>query len=217
MPIFECSRCNDLTYSSSSDAAGDCARCGSARHRVLEGGFAEAREAPRGLGEADHATLVYDDPERIAPFCARFLTEGIDAGEHVAAGVQEDLRRAVSALLAPEVAVLVDWQDPSEIYADFDADRVAAMYDALIGAEPRTTRILTGLDGACAEDISPDEFDRYEAAAHAVITGHGATALCLYDARSLPEAFLPVAARRHTLTVEDDSVRRNEQFEHQPA
>jgi hypothetical protein len=217
MPIFECSRCNALTYSSSTDAAGACARCGSERHRILEGGFAEARQSPRSLGQGDHATLVYDDPERIVPFCARFLTEGIDAGEHVVCGVHDDLRRAVSALLAPDVAVLVDWQDPGEIYAEFDADRVAAMYDALIGAEPRTTRILAGLDGACAENIPPDEFDRYEAAAHAIITGHGATALCLYDARSLPEAFLPVAARRHTLRVEDDGVRRNEQFAYEPA
>lgn len=217
MPIFECSRCNDLTYSSSADAAGTCARCGSDRRRVLEGGFAEARQSPRSIGAGDHAAFVFDDPEAVAPFCARFLTEGIDRGERVMAGIPDDLRRAVSALLAPDIQALVEWQEPQEIYRDFDADRVAAMYDDLIGSEPRTTRILAGLCRECAEGISPEEFDRYEAAAHAIVTGHGAIALCMYDTRALPPALLPTAARRHTLMVEDGELRRSEQFEYQPA
>jgi hypothetical protein len=217
MPIFECSCCNELTYSSSMGAAGACARCGSERRRALEGGFAEARQSPRSLGQADHAALVYDDPERVAPFCARFLTDGIDAGERVVAGVEKDLRRAVSPLLAPDVGVLVEWQDPREIYADFDADRVAARYDRLISGEPRATRILAGLDGESAQAVEPTDFDRYEATAHAIVTTHGATVVCLYDMRTLPPEFLAVAARRHTLSVEHGAARRNEQFEYEPA
>lgn len=216
MPIFECSRCNHLTYSSSIDAAGSCAQCGSERHRILDGGFREARTSPRSLAAADHATLVYDDPDRVAPFCARFLTEGFDAGERVVAAMPDDLRRAVAALLAPDVEAIVEWRRPSEIYGDFDADRVAAMYDGLIGAEPRTTRILAGLDRECAEGVEPEEYDRYEAAAHAIITGHGATAVCLYDTRAIPAELLAVAGRWHTLSVEDGAVRRNEQFEYLP-
>jgi hypothetical protein len=217
MPIFECSRCNDLTYSSSMDAAGTCARCGSEHHRVLEGGFGEARESTRDLAEADHATLVYDDVERVAPFCARYLTEGIDAGEHVMAGVQEDLREAVSPLLAPDVEALVEWHDLDDIYGDFDADRIAAMYDERIGSEPRTTRILAGLSRECADGVAPEEFDRYEAAAHRIITSRGAIAICLYDTRAIPPELLPASAKRHTLTVEDGAVRRNQQFEYEPA
>ena len=216
MPIFECSRCNDLTYSSSADSAGDCARCGSERHRVLEGGFGEARMGPRSLAAGDHAVLVYDDAQLIAPFCARFLTDGIDAGEHVLAGMQDDLRRAVSALLAPDVAVLIEWREPAEIYGDFDADRVAATYDELIGAEPRGTRILAGLDRECAKGVSAEDLDRYETAAHEIITGHGATVVCLYDTRSLPAELLP-ASRRHGLTVEDGTALRNEQFAYESA
>ena len=217
MPIFECSRCNDLTYSSSMDAAGACARCGSERHRVLAGSFGEARRSPRPLTEADHATLVYDEPARVAPFCARFLTDGIDAGERVVAGVQDDLRRAIRPLVAPDIEALVEWRTPGDIYGDFDADRGAAMYDEMIGGEPRTTRILAGLDRPCAEDVEPHEFDRYEARCHAIITGHGATVVCLYDTRALPQELVAVAARRHGLAVHDDTVTRNEQFEYQPA
>ena len=40
----------------------------------------------RELGPADHATLVYDDPGLVRPFCARFLTDGVNAGERVVAG-----------------------------------------------------------------------------------------------------------------------------------
>ena len=217
MPIFECSRCNDLTYSSSVGASGPCARCGSEHHRILDGGFGEARESTRSLAEADHATLVYDDPAQPAPFCAHFLTEGVDAGERVFATLTDDLRRAVSPLLAPDAKALIDWRDPREIYGDFDADRVAAMYDELIASEPRTTRILAALDSNCVEGISVSEFDRYEAMAHRIVNARAATAVCLYDTRALPGAFLAVAARRHTLSVRDGAARRNDQFEYEPA
>ena len=217
MPIFECSRCNELTYSSAVDAAGACARCGSERHRVLTGSFGEAKASTRDLAGADHATLVYDDPAQVAPFCCRYLTEGTEAGDHVVAGLQADLRAAVTALLAPEVETAIDWQEPGDLYGDFDGPRVAAMYEALIADEPRPTRILAGLDSGAAEGVTAEEFDSYEAVAHRIITGLGATAVCLYDTRALPEEFLEISARRHTLSVEDGAVRRNERFEFEPA
>ena len=216
MPIFECSRCNEMTYSASMGAVAACASCGSERQRVVDGDFDEARRSVRGLGVADHATLVYDDVATVAPFCARFLTDGADAGERLVAGLQDDLREAVSALLAPDVELIVEWEDPRSIYGDFDADRVAAMYDALIGGVPRTTRILAGLDGASAEGVDPAEFARYESMAHEIITSRGATVVCAYDERSLPPEFLDVSARRHGLSVDESGVRRNERFEYQP-
>jgi hypothetical protein len=216
MPIFECSRCNELTYSSAVDAAGACARCGSERHRVLTGSFGDAKQSTRDLAGADHATLVYDDPELVAPFCCRFLTEGI-GGEHVVAGLQPDLREAVMALLAPDVEVQIEWREPSDLYGDFDGPRVAAMYEALIADEKRPTRILAGLDRGSADGVSVEDFDSYEAVAHRIVTDHGATAVCLYDTRALPEEFLAVSARRHTLCVADGAVHRNERFEFEPA
>ena len=214
MPIVECSRCNEPNhYSGSSEGVPPCPRCGSIRHRVLDG---EARDTPRDLCPGDHGSLVYDSPAVIAPFCARYLTEGINKGERVLAALPADLRGAVGPLLAPDVNVLVEWNDPLEIYGDFDADRVAAMYDALLGAEPRAVRILAAVDRECAEGVDPAETDRYEALAHALVVEHGATALCLYDRRGLAEEYLAAAAHRHPLAVTDGVVLRNESFEYEP-
>jgi len=217
MPIFECARCNEMTYSASMGAVTACARCGSERQRAVDGDFDAARHSVRTLGAADHATFVYDDVATVAPFCARFLTDGANAGERLVAGVQDDLRQDVSGLLAPDVEAMIEWKDPRSIYGDFDADRVAAMYDALLGAEQRTTRILAGLDGESAEGLDPDELARYESMAHEIVTSRGATLVCVYDERSLPPEFIDVTARRHGLSVDESGVRRNERFEYQPA
>jgi hypothetical protein len=217
MPIFECSRCNEMTYSASLGAAGPCASCGSERQRVIEGDFRTARRSPRPLEAGDHAELVYEDPGAIASFCAGFLSDGVQAGERVIAGLQPDVREAVCALLAPETELAIDWREPSSLYGDFDADRVAAMYEALILEEPRPTRILAGLDAESADGVEPGEYARYEATAHAIITAHGATVVCAFDAIALPPAFLEVSAVRHPLSVDDGAARRNEQFEYQPA
>jgi MEDS: MEthanogen/methylotroph, DcmR Sensory domain len=217
MPVFECARCNEMSYSASAGSVGSCPNCGSERQRVIEGDFEEARRSLRALGEADHATLVYDDTAAVAPFCARFLTDGVNAGERVVAGTQDDLREAISGLLGPDVELAVEWEDPRLLYGDFDPDRVAATYEALIGGEERTTRILAGLDAQSAQSVDQAELDRYETLAHRIVTDHGATVVCLYDTRALAPGFLDVSACRHGLTIEDGAVRRNERFEYQPA
>ena len=60
MPVFECSRCNNLTYSASRFALLVCDVCGSNRQRILEHAFsfAEARDEPRELGPGDHCCLT---------------------------------------------------------------------------------------------------------------------------------------------------------------
>ena len=217
MPIFECARCNEMTYSASAGVVQACPTCASDRVRVLDGAFADARAAARDLAAGDHATLVFDDPARVAPFCARYLTEGVDRGEHVVAAVPADLRSALDGLLAPDVSVLVDWHEQLAIYGDFDADRVAAMYEEMISAHPGVTRILAGLDAECVGGVDPADFDRYERMAHAIITRLGANVICVYDERSLPPEIVAIAVRRHGLAVEDGAVRRNERFEYEPA
>src|SRR5688572_27331632 len=132
MPIFECSRCNDMTYSSYDGAGRECVRCGSSRLRVIEGAFDAARRAERELGAGDHAAIVFDEPAEVADFCARYLEGGIVNGERVVASVSPRLRESVEAELRPAAAAEVDWQNPRELYADFDANRVAALYDEMI-------------------------------------------------------------------------------------
>lgn len=206
-----------MRYSASFGAVNACARCGSERQRVIDGDFDDARRDPRLLSAADHASLVYDDPAAAAPFCALFLTDGVNAGERVVAGVQDDLQAAISELISDDVASAIEWQTPHSIYGDFDADRVADSYDALIGGEPRTTRILAGPDRQSMEGVPPDDLARYEAMAHAIITDHGAVVVCLYDAGSLRPELMDVCARRHGLHVENGEARRNERFEYLPA
>lgn len=215
MPIFECSRCNEPAHSASRESLPECPSCGGRRYRLLDG---IEPGAPRDLRPGDHAGMVFDDPAPIAPFCSRYLTEGVDKGERVMAALTADLRRAVEALLAADVNVLVEWSDPLAVYGgDFDPDRVAAMYDELIGAEPRDVRILAAIDRECTDGVDPAETDRYEALAHAIVTRHGATALCLYDSRGMAEDYLAAARRRHPLAVVDGVPLRNPSFEYEPA
>ena len=216
MPIFECSRCNDMTYSAHAGAGSECLRCGSVRLRCVEGAFEEARRGARELCPGDHATVVFDEPGEIAATCARFLEDGIVGGERVLACVSSGLREAVEDELraaAPDV----EWQDPGAVYADFDADRVAAGYDDLIANEPRTTRILAGVDMECLDGVEPEQFDRYERAGHEIIIARGATVLCAYDASSLSPELLEVGARRHSLEYVGGAPRRNERFQYTPA
>jgi hypothetical protein len=183
---------------------------------VIEGDFTAARVSPRVLAPGDHATLIYDDPAQIAPFCARFLTEGVDAGERVIAAVEGRVRDAVAPLLGADVEAVVEWEEPTDIYGDFDPDRIASVYAAMIEAEPRGTRIIAGIDRESAPSVSVEQLDRYERLAHGVVTSHAATVVCAYDASVLPPEFIDVAARRHSLSIENGDVRRNELFEYAP-
>ncbi len=217
MTIFECARCNEMTYSASAGSAAPCEACGSARYRVIDGDFNQARRSERALGAGDHATLVYEDATAIAPFCARFLTDGVIADERVVAGLKDDLREEVTELLSPDVEGAVEWEPPSGLYGDFDPDRVAATYEELIRSNGRRTRILAGLDMESADGVDPQDMDRYETLAHEIITDNGATVVCVYDSASLPPEFIEMTASRHGLAIEDGgAVRRNERFEYQP-
>ena len=218
MTIFECARCNEMKYSASAGAITACDSCGSDRQRVIDGDFNQARQSLRTLGPGDHATLVYEDATAIAPFCARFLTEGVLADERVVAGLKDDLREEVTELLSPDVEGAVEWEPPSGLYGDFDPDRVAATYGELIRGNGSRTRILAGLDRESAEGVDPQDMERYETLAHEIITDCGATVVCVYDGASLPPEFIDVIADRHGLAIDEGgAVRRNERFEYQPA
>jgi len=205
-----------MTYSASGAVAAPCGNCGSERQRVIEGYFDDARRAPRPLAAGDHAALIYEDPSTVAPFCARFLTDGVNAGERVVALLQDDIRGTVSAQLTSEVDAAVEWQPAFSIDDDFAAERAAAGYEALITADSRPTRLLAAPDGESTAGADADEFSRFEAMAHAIITEHGATVVCVYDASSVQPAFIDIAGRCHGLEVAGDAARRNERFDYQP-
>jgi hypothetical protein len=216
MPIFECSRCNEMTYSAYSGVPHACAACGNGTMRVIDGAFDEARAASRDLAAGDHAFLVYEGAGagEVAEFCARFIGEGIAAAERVVAALPGELDGNVRALLTDEVSGAVDWHDAADIYGDFDPDRVAETYESLIEAEERPVRLIAGPPGV--ETMTPEELDRYERLAHAIVNDRGAVALCLFDTTVIPPEFIEIASRRHGLTVTDGTVRRNERFEYAP-
>jgi DcmR-like sensory protein len=217
MPVFECSRCNEMTYSASGGAAVPCANCGSERQRVIDGYFDQARHSDRSVSAGDHALLVCDHRGEATSFCTRFLAEGVERGERVVSALPAELTESVKAALSPEVESAVQWNEPRDFYADFDADRVASTYEGLIVDVPRTTRVLAGLDRDCADGVDPEDLARYEAIAHDIITRLGANVLCVYDSGSLRPELIDVAVRGHGLSVKNGAVRRNERFKYQPA
>lgn len=211
MPIFECSRCNEMTYSAYPGPPLACGRCGNAIVRVIDGDFNEARHRPRDLRPGDHSSLVYDDAAPVAEFCARYLTEGVEAGERVVAALPGELDGSVRELLSAEVVDAVDWHGPGEIYGDVGPERVAEVYDAIIQSEDRTARFIAGPDGEY--EMTADDLDHYERLAHGIVNARGAMAVCLFDRRLLPDEFIEVAERRHGLELVGGAARRNEQFE----
>lgn len=195
-----------------------CGNCGNERQRVIDGYFDEARRAHRPLDAGDHALLVCEhDDVAVTSFCAQFLAEGVQRGERAVAALPAELRESVQAELSTDIESAVEWDEPSAFYGDFQPDRVASTYEGLLVEEPRTTRILAGLDRECADGVDPAALAQYEAIGHEIIARFGANVLCVYDSGSLRQELIDVAVRGHGLAVENGAVRRNERFEYQPA
>src|SRR3954467_10196443 len=97
MPVFECARCNNLTYSASRFASITCDVCGGARHRMLEHAlsFDEAREEPREVAAGDHCCVGYEDAEQAAPLAAHVIRAGLADQALVVAQLAAPLEQAV--------------------------------------------------------------------------------------------------------------------------
>ena len=93
MPVFECSRCNELTYSSSRANVVPCQGCGSARRRIVDNAasFAEAKTIPRAVSYGDHSIAVFDQYEQVAPIAVQFIDQGLLAGGLVMVAVPQKL------------------------------------------------------------------------------------------------------------------------------
>ena len=204
-----------MAYSAYGGVPHACARCGNGTLRIIDGAFEQARRATRDLAPGDHAILAYDDADEVAGFCSRFLEEGVGLGDHVVAALPGDLGDKVRSLLSDDVAAGVDWQETSTIYGEYDAARIAGLYDEIIEGDDRVARILSGPDRS--DTMTLEELDRCERLAHEIVIDRGAIAVCLFDSGLMPPEFIDLATRRHTLAVAEGEVRRNEQFEYAPA
>src|SRR5918998_5771540 len=97
MPIFECSRCNEMTYSSSQTNVTACAGCGAKRRRIVDNAasFAEAKTVPRAVSYGDHSIAVFDDFKQVAPIAVQFIDQGLLAGGLVMVAVPPALEELI--------------------------------------------------------------------------------------------------------------------------
>jgi hypothetical protein len=215
MPVYECARCNNLTYSASRFASIECDVCGGSRHRGLEHAFSfeEARDEPRVLAAGDHCCAAFDDPADVAPLCAHVIRAGVEAGARVMTWPQADLRGLIVAALEPHEAGAVEWMDAAEVLGDpFDPDALVARFRRLADDEPRPVYVIGGFDRALEERTTVEEYRRYEHLSTDAAVDTGMRIICLFDRRLHGEEFLRVGDETHPLASEGGAVKRNERF-----
>jgi hypothetical protein len=220
LPVLECARCNELYYSAHGSTDMSCDACGAGVWHVFEDevSFSRVVALPRSFAPGDHAAIVYTDVADAAGFCLAYLREGLERGEHAVMAVPAQLRDAVEKRLEPGEAARVDVSKPAQCYADFTPESVAERFVRIVKGSERPVRLLSGPDADSLDGMSADDWQRYERICHERVIELGVTALCVYDARSLPMAFPPVAVEAHPLLSRDgDELKRNSDFSYEPA
>jgi len=221
LPIYECSRCNDLTYSSSKANVASCPSCGAERRRLVEdaASFAEAREIPRAVSHGDHSIAVFDDFEQVADIATQFVDQALLAGGLVMAAVPQELEDMILERLHPDDRHGIAWEPPSDTYGPtFGPDLVIERFREIAELEDRPVFVLGCADEPIQHFASIEGWTRYEQMAHETAVEYGMTVLCLYDARVHDERMLRAGLRTHGLEVglEDGELRRNEAFDYEP-
>ena len=215
MPVFECSRCNNLTYSASRFASITCDVCGGTRQRVLEHAFSfdDARAQPREIDHGDHCCVSFADPAEVVPLCVGILRRGIAESARVIGYPPHAVRLLVDEALTAEEAGAVEWQEPESVYGDaFDADEVVARFRAIAEDEERPVYVVGGADQPLSNVASADEFAAYERRATALATELGMVVVCLYDETLQPKSHLDARDATHPLTSARGALRRNGDF-----
>ena len=158
MPIFECSRCNDLTYSSSTTNAAPCPACGAERKRLVHDAmsFAEAKQVPRATSYGDHSSAIFDEFEQVAPIAAQFVDQASLAGGLVMAAVPDELEHLIQERLHPEDQTGIFWEPPSDTYGPTFAPQEAI--DRFVEIAKTETRPVFVL--GCADVPIPAEARR---------------------------------------------------------
>lgn len=215
MPVFECVRCNNLTYSASRFASLDCDRCGAARHRAIDHAFSfdEARSAVRPLAAGDHCCIHFDAPGDVAGLCAQILRSGLAEGARVLAHPPQDLRRAIEEELEAGEAAAVEWADPAALYAgDFDPEAIVAAFRQVAESETRPVWVLGGPPACPSAFTTAAEFGRFERLITDGAAETGMVVVCLCDRSVQGPEFVAAGEETHTLAGDGDAVRRNERF-----
>ena len=220
MPIFECSRCNDLSYSSSRENVAACAECHAERKRLIEDAttFAEAKKLPRATSHGDHSIAVFDDFPQVAPIAKQFIEQATLAGGLVIAALPQGLEDLVLELMHPDDCHGISWEPPSDTYGPtFSPQGVIDRFVQIAEDDYRPVYVVGCPDEPIQTFTSREDWILYERLAHDNAVEHAITVLCLYDARIHDDYMLREGLKAHGLEVgADGETRRNEAFDYEP-
>ena len=219
MPIFECSRCNDLTYSSSTANVAPCPACGADRKRLVHDAtsFAEAKRVPRATSYGDHSIAVFDDFEQVAPIAAQFADQASLAGGLVMALVPQELEDLILEQLHPDDSNSIFWEPPSDIYGPtFGPQQVIDHFVEIAESEDRPVFVLGCPHEPIQSFTSREGWIEYERLAHETAVEYGITVLCLYNTRIHDPEMVEAGLRTHGLKGEGSEMLRNEAFDYGP-
>ncbi|HEV2062470.1 MAG TPA: MEDS domain-containing protein [Solirubrobacteraceae bacterium] len=221
MPVFECSRCNEMTYSSSKTNRTACPTCGAQRKRLVSdaASFAEAKRIPRAVSHGDHSIAVFDDFAQVAGVAVDFIRHGLEGEALVMAALPQELEDLVLEELEPDEARGIAWEPASDSYGPlFNPHSVIGRFREIAEIEPRPVFVVGCADEPIQDFTSLEGWVQYERMAHETAVEYGMTVLCLYDARLHDERMLEAGLVTHGLAASGSErlLRRNEQFDYEP-
>lgn len=219
MPVFECSRCNEMSYSSSTGNVAPCPACGAERRRLVSdaASFAEAKRIPRAVSYGDHSIAVFDEVEQVVPIATQFIDQALLAGGLMIAAVSEELTDAILDTMHPDDHHGVAWEPASDTYGPtFSPETVIDRFREIAELEERPVFVLGCADEPIQDFTSLADWMRYERMAHELAVEFGMTVLCLYDVRVHDERMLRAGLKTHGLRLDEGELRRNEEFDYEP-
>jgi hypothetical protein len=220
VPVFECSRCNEMTYSSSKTNTAPCPVCAAERKRLVSdaASFAEAKQVPRAVSYGDHSIAVFDDFEQVATLGLDFIRHGRSLGALVMAALPQGLEDLITAPMEDEEIAGIAWEPPSDSYGPmFSPEGVVGRFREIAELEPRPVYVVGCADEPIQDFTSLHGWVQYERMAHETAVEYGMTVLCLYDARLHDPKMLEAGLKTHGLAADDDGrLLRNEAFDYEP-
>jgi DNA-directed RNA polymerase subunit RPC12/RpoP len=220
MPIFECSRCNEMTYSSSKTNSAPCPECGAERKRLVSdaASFAEAKQIPRAVSYGDHSIAIFDEFGQVADLALGFILHGRSVGALVMAALPQELEDMILEHLEDEEIASIAWEPPSDSYGPmFSPETVVTRFREIAELEPRPVYVLGCADEPIQDFTSLEGWVQYERMAHEVAVERGMTVLCLYDARLHDSRMLEAGLKTHGLAADETNrILRNEAFDYEP-
>jgi anti-sigma regulatory factor (Ser/Thr protein kinase) len=153
--------------------------------------------------ESRHDLFVYDTDDTFVAQLARYVVAGLDADEQVLVVVGAHKRAMLSEMLGQDVEH-VTFTDTSRVYTR--PEQALAHYDVFVrrATEPAGSgaRVYGELP-PCETRREWNRWTAYEAIVNRVFDGRSLTAMCGYDARTVPESVVRQAWKTHQVVLAD--------------